>query len=103
MLSLLIFCWGWVIQRNGGVDSINENLISNFYGATVTYRSFDTIIDDVSNVYPVKVLNTLCSSGMSPHKLVHIQNCPVILIRNPDPSAGLFNGTRFVCKRLWKI
>ncbi|KAL7099021.1 hypothetical protein ACP275_09G055800 [Erythranthe tilingii] len=33
-----------------------------------------------------------------PHKLLLKRNCPLILLRNLDPSNGLCNGTRMVCK-----
>lgn len=85
--------------RNEDVDLINEKLIDQFYGNVSTYRSFDSIIDDSCNIYPVEFLNTLCPSGMSPHKLVLKENCPVILLRNLDPSIGLCNGTRLLCKK----
>ena len=36
---------------------------------------------------------------MSPHELVLKVNCPVILLRNLDPTSGFCNGTRLICKK----
>ena len=85
--------------RNNDVDEINVILIDKFPGGVHLYRSFDSVIDDHSNVYPAEFLNSLCPPGMTPHQLVLKENSPVILLRNLDPSAGLCNGTRLVCKR----
>ncbi|CAO2834899.1 unnamed protein product [Amaranthus hypochondriacus] len=85
--------------RNEDVDQINSKLIENFCGDVYCYKSFDTVIDDYCNIYPTEFLNTLCPGGMSPHDLVLKINCPVILLRNLDPSSGLCNGTRLICRK----
>ncbi|XP_010687343.1 uncharacterized protein LOC104901452 [Beta vulgaris subsp. vulgaris] len=83
---------------NDDVDSINTVLIEKFPGQAVIYKSFDTILDDNCVVYPTEFINKLCSGGMSPHELVLKENCPVILLRNILPYAGLCNGIRLICK-----
>ncbi|XP_074305504.1 uncharacterized protein LOC141640719 [Silene latifolia] len=91
--------------RNNDVDSINRMLIDKFPGQSHIYhiyKSFDSVIDDNSNVYPAEFLNSLCPPGMTtPHELVVKENSPVILLRNLDPAAGLCNGTRLICKRFF--
>ncbi|XP_074313490.1 uncharacterized protein LOC141648664 [Silene latifolia] len=87
--------------RNNDVDSINALLIDKFPGKEYVYKSFDSVIDDNSNVYPAEFLNTLCPPGMTPHELVVKENSPAILFRNIDPAAGLCNGTRLICKRFY--
>ncbi|KAK9671299.1 hypothetical protein RND81_12G020200 [Saponaria officinalis] len=57
--------------RNNDVDAINRLLIDKFPGESYSYKSFDSVIDDNSNVYPAE---------------------------NLDPAAGLCNGTRLICK-----
>ncbi|XP_060201787.1 uncharacterized protein LOC132630219 [Lycium barbarum] len=42
-------------------------------------------------------LHTLNPTGLPPYKLVLKQNCPIILLRNLNPSEGLGNGTRLIC------
>ncbi|XP_021856980.1 uncharacterized protein [Spinacia oleracea] len=83
---------------NDDVDSVNMDLIKKFSGEPVVYRSFDTMLDDNCNVYPIEFINTLCPSGMSPHELILKMGSPVILLRNILPSSGLCNGTRLICK-----
>ncbi|XP_074313506.1 ATP-dependent DNA helicase PIF1-like [Silene latifolia] len=84
---------------NNNVDAINSVLIDKFPGQAVTYTSHDTMLDDNCAVYPAEFINKLNPGGMSPHELVLKENCPVILIRNLQPSFGLCNGTRLICKR----
>ncbi|XP_074283225.1 uncharacterized protein LOC141607773 [Silene latifolia] len=84
---------------NDDVDVINSVLIDKFPGKAVTYTSYDTMLDDNCAVYPAEFINKLNPGGMSPHELVLKENCPVILIRNLQPSFGLCNGTRLICKR----
>ncbi|XP_074303832.1 uncharacterized protein LOC141638327 [Silene latifolia] len=84
--------------RNSDVDAVNKLLIEKFPGDSYCYKSFDSVVDDCSNVYPAEFLNTLCPPGMTPHELVVKKNSPAILLRNIDPAAGLCNGTRLICK-----
>ncbi|KAL2921992.1 ATP-dependent DNA helicase PIF1 [Bienertia sinuspersici] len=82
-------------------DMINSAFIQQFDGDMVTYKSFDILLDDNCNIYPIEFLHTLCPGGMSPHELLLKKDCPVILLRNIDPTAGLCNGTRFTCKKFF--
>ncbi|KAL7609961.1 hypothetical protein Lser_V15G13505 [Lactuca serriola] len=84
--------------RNDSVDEINDYLIGRFHGEEQIYYSFDEAVDDINNFYPVVFLNTLSVSGFPPHYLRLKVGCPIILLRNLDPSNGLCNGTRLICK-----
>nr|KAJ0203108.1 hypothetical protein LSAT_V11C500246880 [Lactuca sativa] len=84
--------------RNDSVDEINDYLIGRFHGEERIYYSFDEVVDDINNFYPVEFLNTLSVSGLPPHYLRLKVGCPIILLRNLDPSNGLCNGTRLICK-----
>lgn len=86
--------------KNEDVDLINQ-IIVDTPGKAVLFKSLDSITDDDCNNYPVEFLNTLCSGGMSLHELHIKKDCPVILLRNLDPSSGLCNGTRLICKELF--
>ncbi|KAH7512984.1 hypothetical protein FEM48_Zijuj12G0148300 [Ziziphus jujuba var. spinosa] len=44
-------------------------------------------------------LNMLVPNGFPPHELRLKVNCPVMLLRNINPSEGLCNGTRLICRR----
>ncbi|GAA0175699.1 hypothetical protein LIER_28822 [Lithospermum erythrorhizon] len=85
-------------RKNEHVDKLNAMLIEKFPGDEVIYISFDEAIDDVHNYYTDEFLNSLTPNGMPPHKLVLKKNCPIMLLRNLDPSDGLCNGTQMVCK-----
>ena len=46
----------------------------------------------------MEFLNSLTVSGLPPHYLRLKNGCPIILLRNIDPSNGLCNGTRLICR-----
>ncbi|GKD46430.1 ATP-dependent DNA helicase PIF1-like protein [Tanacetum coccineum] len=84
--------------KNDNVDEINDQLIGRFHGEEKIYYSFDEAEDDNNNFYPMEFLNSLNVSGLPPHYLRLKIGCPIILLRNIDPSNGLCNGTRLICK-----
>nr|XP_043639136.1 ATP-dependent DNA helicase PIF1-like [Erigeron canadensis] len=84
--------------KNENVEEINEELIDRFIGQEQIYYSFDEAEDDVNSYYPVEFLNSLNIAGLPPHRLRLKVGCPIILLRNIDPSNGLCNGTRLICK-----
>ena len=67
-----------------------------------TYYSFDIVEDENKNCYEDEFFDTLSPNGLSQHKLQLKVNCPITLLRNMNPSIGLCNGTRMVCKRFDK-
>ena len=84
--------------KNEIVDEINDQLIKRFQGDEKIYYSFDEAEDDKNNFYPMEFFNSLNVSGLPPHYLRLKIGCPIILLRNLDPSNGLCNGTRLICK-----
>ncbi|GJU54433.1 ATP-dependent DNA helicase PIF1-like protein [Tanacetum coccineum] len=86
--------------KNENVDDINEKLIDRFPGAQKIYYSFDKAEDDTNNCYLLEFLNALTVSGFPPHVPWLKVGCPIILLRNIDPSIGICNGTRLICKSL---
>ena len=85
--------------KNKDVDMINSRLMKAFCGDVYCNKSFDIIIDDNNNIYPTEFLNTIYPGGMRPHELVLKLNCPIILLRNLDPSSGLCSETRLICRK----
>ncbi|KAI3467920.1 hypothetical protein Pfo_024583, partial [Paulownia fortunei] len=85
-------------SKNEHVDRLNDKLISIFPGEARTFNSFDKAIDDINNYYEEDFLYSLTLNGLPPYKLVLKRNYPIILLRNLDPSNGLCNGTRMVCR-----
>ncbi|KAL5575724.1 hypothetical protein UlMin_017423 [Ulmus minor] len=85
--------------KNDYVDEINNILINQFPGNLVTYYSFDETHDKNEQCFQEDFLNTLTPNGIPPHELVLKRNCPIILLRNLNPSEGLCNGTCLICKK----
>ncbi|WVZ67157.1 hypothetical protein U9M48_016277, partial [Paspalum notatum var. saurae] len=88
--------------RNDCVDRINMQMIHRFRGEGIVYHSFDRADDDPHNYYPPEFLNSLTPNGLPPHVLRLKINCPVILLRNIDPTNGLCNGTRLIVRGFQK-
>ncbi|MCO5599236.1 hypothetical protein L7F22_053337 [Adiantum nelumboides] len=84
------------------VEIVNAKTLCAMSGDVVEYFSVDSIIEDSmqqSFLYSVEFLNGLNLGGGFPvHYLQLKLNAPIILLCNLDPSRGLCNGTRLVCK-----
>ena len=97
----------WLCSRtilcptNEDVEEVNNILIKKFHGQLRIHRSTDRIVhDDQAHHYPTEYLNTICVSGMPPHKLLLKVGCTIMLLRNFDPTNGHCNGTRYVVTSL---
>ncbi|KAG6713098.1 hypothetical protein I3842_05G134100 [Carya illinoinensis] len=84
--------------KNSYVDEINALLIHRFPGEIKRYYSFDEAIDASEQSVMEDFLNTLTPNGLPPHELLLKINCPIMLLRNINPSEGLCNGTRLICR-----
>jgi ATP-dependent DNA helicase PIF1 len=87
-----------LLTRNDWVDRLNMKMIDSFQGGEVEYHSFDSVVDDPHNYYPSEFLNTLTPNGLPPHMLKLKVGCPIILLRNINPTNRLCNGTRLVIR-----
>ncbi|XP_027086616.1 uncharacterized protein [Coffea arabica] len=86
--------------KNNFVDEVNDILISKFPGEAVEYLSFDKTLNPNYQGQYEDFLNSLSQSGLPPHRLILKVNAPIILLRNLDPTEGLCNGTRLICRNL---
>ncbi|XP_002449443.2 uncharacterized protein LOC8071841 [Sorghum bicolor] len=86
--------------KNDHVDRLNAMMIERFPGDEKVYHSFDTVVDDPQNHFPIDFLNSITPNGLPPQELKLKINCPVILLRNLDPNNGLCNGTRLMVRAL---
>ncbi len=97
----------WLCSRavlcptNEAAEEVNEFMTTRFPGDERSYLSSDTLIDGSNVQFPEEFLNTLCTSGMPPHKLNLKKCCPVMLIRNLDPSKGHCNGSRYIVSGMY--
>ncbi|KAK9158447.1 hypothetical protein Scep_005021 [Stephania cephalantha] len=88
--------------KNEFVDEVNSLLIQRFPGEVVRYYNFDEILNENTSLVNLEFLNSLSLSGFPPHDLMLKKDCPFILLRNINPSEGLCNGTRLICRRFEK-
>ncbi|XP_073139112.1 uncharacterized protein [Henckelia pumila] len=89
-----------ITTKNVDVDEINEILILKFLEEEKVYTSWDSVEDDNNNIFQVEFLNSLCPSGLPPHRITLKVGCPTMLLRNVAPELGLCNGTRLICRNL---
>jgi len=91
--------------KNDDVDDLNSDILAKFPGEEKVLRSADCIVGDINDPieyqpYPVEYLNSLNVSGIPLAKLALKPGCPLMLLRNIDPSNGLCNGTRMILLRI---
>lgn len=84
--------------KNQTVDGINHEMILKFPGNEHKYYSMDETNDITHQGMYVDYLNSISPPGLPPHCLVLKKNCPIVMLRNLNPSKGLCNGTRLICK-----
>ncbi|XP_058216696.1 uncharacterized protein LOC131327562 [Rhododendron vialii] len=84
--------------KNEAVDEINEIMLSKFPGKEHTYLRFDETTDPTQQGLYIDFLNSITPPGMPCHCLRLKENSPILLLRNINPSQGLCNGTRLICK-----
>ncbi|KAG6650801.1 hypothetical protein CIPAW_06G067600 [Carya illinoinensis] len=72
------------------ISEYSINISSMMNHAILTPKNSYAIMEDF--------LNTLTPNGFPPHQLLLKQNCPIMLLRNINPSEGLCNGTRLICR-----
>ncbi len=97
----------WLCSRavlcptNDAAEDINTLMIERFPGESREYKSCDKLTNESRHhQFPEEFLNTICSAGIPPHKLIIKKNCPIILLRNLDPIHGHCNGTRYIVNEL---
>lgn len=88
--------------KNQAVDEINEIIASKFPGEEYKYLSIDQTADTTQQGLYIDFLNSLQPTRMPAHQLILKENFPVLLLRNINPSNGLCNGTRLICKQFTK-
>ncbi|KAG8386965.1 hypothetical protein BUALT_Bualt03G0203500 [Buddleja alternifolia] len=89
-----------ITPLNEEVNKLNEKVIQLFQGEEeITSYSFDSVPEDMNNLYFTELLNSLTSSNLPPHKLVLKKGASIMLLRNIGPKIGLCNGTRLMCRR----
>ena len=86
-----------ITPKNKDVGKLNQMIIENFLGSERILYSFDSVEDDVRNLYQQEFLNSISLGGMPSHQLTLKIGAPIMLLRNIDTKMGLCNGTRLAC------
>ncbi|CAN1794795.1 hypothetical protein LINPERHAP1_LOCUS20417 [Linum perenne] len=95
-----------VTPTNQVVSDINARMLAEVPGEVRTYYSSDKLCSDNANSaslevdYPPEFLNSLSLNGLPEHEIMLKPFTPIMLLRNLNPSAGLFNGTRIMITHL---
>ena len=96
----------WLYERailcptNAEVDTVNQYIAHTFPGQEYILHSVDSVDKQDNHKYPVEFLNTLCPSGMPPHRLSLKVNMIIMLLRNFDTVHGHCNGSRYILKQV---
>ena len=85
--------------KNDDVADINAQLLAKFPGQQQMLLSADSVHfsdQGLNNFQPysIEYLHSISSGSLPPAHLALKPGCPVMLLRNLDPSKGLCNGTR---------
>ena len=81
--------------KNDAVDDLNQSILDKVPGQETVLMSTDKITGG-ENIYPLEYLHSLKASGLPLAQLALKPGCPLMLLRNIDPSEGLCNGTRMI-------
>ncbi|KAG5594043.1 hypothetical protein H5410_035275 [Solanum commersonii] len=84
-------------KKKDFVDEINDMLIHRFPNDATVYTAIDETIEPNDQCQFEDFLHTLHPANLPPYRLILKKNCPVILLRNLNPTEGLCNGTRLIC------
>ena len=96
----------WLYERailcptNAEVDTVNQYIAHKFPGQEHIFHSVDSVKEHDNHQYPVEFLNTLCPSGMPPHRLSLKVGMIIMLLRNFDTIHGHCNGSRYILKQV---
>ncbi|KAL0313380.1 UNVERIFIED_CONTAM: hypothetical protein Sradi_5737300 [Sesamum radiatum] len=89
-----------ITPLNDDVSMLNERVLQAFTGEEeVTYYSFDSVSDDMNNLYLPEFPNSLTLGNLPPHKLTLKKRGPIMLLRNINPKIRLCNGTRLIYRK----
>lgn len=89
-----------LILLNDDIDKINAEVICEYPGKQKNYYSFNSVLNNVANLYPIDYLNSLTPQGLPSHNLILKVDSSIMLLRNLDPANSLCNRTRLTCYHL---
>ena len=96
----------WLSERailcptNAEVDAVNQYIAHKVPGEEHILNSVDSVDAKDNHMYPVEFLNTICVSGMPPHRLSLKVGMIIMLLRNFDTVHGHCNGSRYILQQI---
>src|SRR6266540_693636 len=97
----------WLLSiGNGLTDDLNSSILHNMPGPTEIFPSADSAVDPSGSgiasttLYPTEFLNSINIGGFPLHRLALKVGCPIMLLRNLDPTTGMCNGTRLIVSQM---
>jgi ATP-dependent DNA helicase PIF1 len=87
---------------------LNNYVMSLIPGEERIYLSCDspcprsTVANRPDDVHTPEFLNTISAYGLPNHKITLKVGVPVMLLKNLDITANLYNGTRLIITRMWR-
>jgi hypothetical protein len=78
--------------KNDVVDDLNKSILDTFPGEETVLISTGKVTEG-EDIYPLEYLHSLTATGLPLSHLALKPGCPLMLLRNIDPSEGLCNGT----------
>ncbi|SGY53419.1 BQ5605_C006g03757 [Microbotryum silenes-dioicae] len=85
--------------KNLQVDQINDMVLDLLPGDPQTFYSADSVKNEDESIFSIEYLQSLNIPRMALHAAKFKVGCPVKLLRNLGPAAGLCNGTRLLLTR----
>jgi ATP-dependent DNA helicase PIF1 len=87
---------------NVDVEKISDIVMDRLPGDPYIYTSADSVdlTEGQPQLYSPEFLRSLQIPGLPPGELKLKIGIPIILLRNLNPSEGLCNGTRLICRSL---
>nr|XP_027071976.1 ATP-dependent DNA helicase pfh1-like [Coffea arabica] len=95
MINRCVLC-----PKISSVDEINGMMIAKFSRNLHRYISCDRTVNKRYQADYEDFLNSLNPKSLPPHELLLKENCPIMLLRNVNPTDGLCNSTRLICREL---
>ena len=95
----------WLCERvilcptNSEVDIVNEYMTKTFPG-NMFLTALALQILEVHHIYPTEFLNTLCPSGMPPHRITLKVGMVIMLLQNFDQQNGHCNGSTYIIEQI---
>jgi len=85
---------------NDKVNHLNQVILDSFPGEQSMLMSADTVHGDNTTLYTTEFLNSINASGLPLAHLTLKPGCPLMLLRNINPTNGLCNGTHMILLKI---